>query len=263
MSNLEIIEAIVIWVAVCAILIVAFRLYPRKIKTDYKALATDAIRNEYPAFKTKHIFLRHAPKKADHHKIHGIALDFDAKLMCLIRDGVPQQIGFGDLIECQLIIEGAQEQKHSRQIKFIGTPIGDKVIEAYGRFGEPKEKPFKVFGMTIKLSFKLKIKEKKKVPKNVDLKLIVNDPEKPFHTYSLLEQEEPEDDVLATAKNEAQIWFELLKKAMVKADEAKAEPDLKAQCIADEISKLSNLTEQGILTKEEFLVVKNRLVGAE
>lgn len=259
-----VIQIAAIWLVVCVILVVAFRLYPRRIETDHKALAKETIANELPEFKVKHLFLREAFKKEDKHKIHGIAIDADAKRFCLITDGIPQPFDYGGLIEAEIVVEGTATDKHSRLVKFIGTSVGDVIIEAYERFGDPKDQPFKLFGIPIKIKFNLYPRAKSDdKPQNVDLRLIVQDEENPFRSFSLLESDTPKPDALFAAKKEASIWFELLKKIMVAADEAKKEPDEKSLCVADEIAKLTSLKRDGILTEEEYIRVKNRLVGIQ
>lgn len=260
---------IVIWLVVFVILLAAFRLYPRKPKTDYKAIARETIANEQPEFQISHIFLRAGQAAEDANKIHGIAIDKNAEKFCLIEEGKPQVLEFKSLIECELMVQGKEKEgsKVSRLVKFAGTPIGDQILEAYDRFGEPKPEPFKIFGIPFPKPkqpiSRILFKEKKVENKNVDLRLIINDVGGPFRTFALVEQSEPDEEQFSIAKKEGDVWFQLMKKIAAKADEEVVEPDVKALCIADELTKLMQLKQDGVLTEDEFIKVKNRLVGIE
>lgn len=262
---------VLIWLVVFIVLLIAFKLLPKKAVIDYKALAREQIANEYPEFNISNAFLRRGRFKEIRKQVHGIAIDKDAELFCLIDAGKPQQFTYNDLIECQLVVKGKPlpEAKISRLVKFVGTPTGDKIIELYDRFGVPKLDPIKLLGMALNdpnkpppPPRKFGLLQFKGADLRVDLRIIVKDIEKPFRVYAFIEEPEPDEDVYKAALKEGETWFEAMSKVAKKADEEELEPDIKALCIADELSKLMALKQEGVLTEDEYRQVKDRLVSA-
>lgn len=268
---------ILIWVCVIVILVVGFRVYPRKPKPDYKAMAREAIVNDFPEFKVSHLLLKCGKSDQDKCEVHGLALDSDNKKVCLVAGGTPEVLVYQDIIEVQIHKSGAELHKQSRLAKFAGTPIGDAIVEAYDRFGGAKYERLKLFGITLpveveKDKFKhtlwgklllQNLKKKQADPEDVVIKLILNCPEKPFRTLSLLESDAPDAEAFKMAEREANMWFQVLKKVLEEADKSPPEPNVNFLCIADEITKMISLKDSGVISEEEFLAYKKRLIYAE
>lgn len=267
---------VAIWLGVIVILVVAFRVYPRKPKPDYKMSAKDAVLNGLSEFSVAHLLLKSSKNKKEAKVVHGFAIDKDAQNLCVITAGKTEIFHYKDLIEVQVDKNGQKTHHYSRIEKFAGTPIGDVVVESYDRFGAPKFEKLKIFGVATPIKvetnkFKNSLWAKlllqgignKPAPDDIVIKLIVNDLQKPFRALSLLETEEPDEETMKTAGREAEIWFKVLEKALKDADVSPPEPNIIAMCVADEIAKLMGLKQEGVISEDEFLTVKKRLIYAD
>lgn len=250
------IGVVIIWLAVFVVLIVAFKLYPRKDNIDVKVLVKAVLANEFPEFNVSHLLVKKSVTNS--HELHGIALDAKAKTFCLFLPDKQELFDYVEIIECELQVEGVSIAKASKLAQYVGTPVGDVIVEAYDRFGAAKpETPWWHGLMAWTSIFKSKQEDKK--PKNVDLRLIVND-DSPFRNIPLIETDEPSAENISTARKEAEMWFEVLKKIVTDPGPKKVDENDLMHAIAGQLEKLFTLKMDGVISEEEYTRVKNNIL---
>jgi hypothetical protein len=105
--------------------------------------------------------------------------------------------------------------------------------------------------------------------KNINLQIVVNDTKNPVFNITFLKSQLGVYKNSTEYKNSfesANYWYNLISVLIRKADEedrikeTKKQPNIETLSIADEISKLVSLKEQGILTEDEFNQQKLKLL---
>lgn len=188
----------------------------------------------------------------------GIAIDERRKKVCLIKQGFEGVIldvcTYRDILEAEIFEDGQTITKTSRTSQLGGALIGGL---AFGSVG----------AMIGGLSGKQVSSQK---PNRIDLRIIVNRTESPVHDVNFMSIESDRNGVLYTNAMElARHWHGLIAVLIRRADEEdknsekpeESEPNLSHGFVSDELRKLAQLKDEGLLTEEEFSAQKVKLLS--
>lgn len=181
----------------------------------------------------------------------GVAIDQDAKLLCLVsRHEAPRVLGFRDILACELYEDGETITRTVRTSQVAGALIGGL---AFGGLGAV------VGGLSGKTRASRRVK-------HIDLRLLVNDTEQPTHDVRLLDiPAKSGSSRYETAMEIGRHWVSLMdviiKRADIEDQASRGRDAASANSNADEIRKLADLRREGVLTEAEFETQKKRLLA--
>jgi len=190
----------------------------------------------------------------------GLSFDESRKKICVIinRGGYISQriIEYKDIISVEIFEDGSSVTKTVRSSQIGGAVIGGLVLGGVGAI---------IGGLSGKTETSGKIKR-------VDLRLILNDTNSPLHDVVLMNIEAKKESIIYThAIQQARFWHGLIEVLIKRADAEDRSLQLEGRpaavaastlSIADEIKKLSELHQAGVLTAEEFQQQKNKLLNS-
>lgn len=197
----------------------------------------------------------------------GIAHDSQRKKICLIGRNENKLkaciYDYGDVLSCEVFEDGETITKTSRMSQFGGALIGGI---AFGGLGAV------VGGLSGK-------NKTTNLINRIDLRMIINDSKNPVHDISLLNSETTKSGIIyKTSIENARRWHGLLtviiKQADLQDESVNPEDTVHDKSIVEttqlstpsfnlmeELSKLGDLLDRGILTEEEFQTQKKRLLS--
>lgn len=189
----------------------------------------------------------------------GLAVDERRKKLCLITNNgtsVSQRIVYyKDILSVELFEDGTSVTKTVRSSQIGGAVVGGLLLGGVG-------------ALVGSLSGKTKTSGK---IKRIDLRLIVNDTSTPLHDVAFMNVEGKKDGIIYTqAIQVARRWHGIVEVLIKRANaeerslqdsERQTQPALPNASVADEIKKLADLHNSGVLTAEEFQQQKSRLLG--
>lgn len=201
-----------------------------------KSLATDT-------FKPDRVLIK-APAYGN--SVAGVAVDAPRKTVCLINGDSKRYIDSSDLIESEVQVDGKSVTKTSRASQFAGAAIGGVLFGGVGAV---------IGGLTGKSTTSVDAK-------GVKLKLVVNELENPVHVVDFIEATAGGTTHPPTAQREANEWHELLS-TIIKVNERNAQKGEQTTTspMTDELKKLHELKENGVLTDDEFQQAKGRILA--
>ncbi len=187
----------------------------------------------------------------------GLAIDEQRKKICLIdhrqHNVTTRVFVYKDLLSSEIFEDGATVTKTVRSSQLGGALIGGLALGGVGAL---------IGGLSGKTQTSGKVKR-------VDLRLTVNDTKYPLHDINFIDLETKKDGFLyKQAIQQARHWHGLIEVLIKRADledmAANTNFALKRQSgfIADELIKLAELRDAGVLSIEEFQQQKTRLLGA-
>jgi len=171
----------------------------------------------------------------------GLAIDDSSKQLCIISGESTKLYQYKDIIESEVIIAGKSVTKTSRAGQFVGTAIGAALAGGVGAI---------IGGLSSSTSTK-------EVIKGVSLKIIVNDTQNPVHLIDFIELTNTGSTIPELALEEAKAWHDLLS-VIINQGNSTPQPQ---QSEADEIQKYADMHKSGILTDEEFLAAKRKVLS--
>lgn len=188
----------------------------------------------------------------------GLAIDEQRKKVCLIdqRQGNAtfRLIPYKDLISSELFEDGTTVTKTMRASQIRGAIVGGLVLGGVGAI---------IGGLSGKNQASSRVKE-------VTLRIVVNDIQSPLHDVNLLNLETTKDNaVYKQAIEQARQWQGIMEVAIRQADQEDkittqnpvVQLPLQTISAADEIMKLADLRNAGLLTDEEFHQEKSRVLN--
>ena len=190
----------------------------------------------------------------------GLAIDENRKKVVLIKNdssGVNlKPITYRDVLTSEIFVDGETITKTARGSQLGGALIGGLALGGVGA----------IIGG---LSGKTKSSEK---VKRVDLRITVNDTKSPLHDLNFMDIEGKKDGIVyKSAMEQARHWHGLIAVLIKTADnederQERIEPSSNVESstqtsLADELSKLSDLRDKGVLSDEEFSTQKQRLLS--
>lgn len=180
----------------------------------------------------------------------GLAIDDQSKQVCLINGESLKIIKYSDIIESEIIAGGDTITKTSRSSQFAGAAVGGLLLGGVGAV---------IGGLSGKTVTKQDIKD-------VWLKLIINDTSNPIYVIDFIETRNGQKTDSKIALKEAQKWHALVS-VIIKQAEQEAESSLAGQIrsrqssFAEQIYQLSELHKSGVLTDDEFINAKKKLIN--
>jgi len=185
----------------------------------------------------------------------GLAIDEQRKKICLIgnrKKNVTNRVFFyKDLLSSEIFEDNVTVTKAVRSSQIGGALIGGL---AFGEVGAV------IGGLSGKTQTSGKVKR-------VDLRLIVNNIKNPLHDINFLDLETKKDDSLYKhAIQQARHWHGLIEVLIKRADledkvmNANGTRASKTESVADELKKLVELRDAGVLNSDEFQHQKLRLL---
>lgn len=189
----------------------------------------------------------------------GLAVDEPRKKICLITNNgtiVSQRIiSYKDIFSVEIFEDGTSVTKTMRSSQIGGAVVGGFLLGGVGAI---------IGGLSGKTETSGKIKR-------IALRLIVNDTNAPLHDVAFMNIEGKKDGTIYThAIQLARRWHGIVEVLIKRADaeernlqasEYQIPPTLPSASIADEIKKLADLHNSGILTPDEFQQQKAKLLG--
>lgn len=189
----------------------------------------------------------------------GLAIDEAQRKLCLITNNgtsVSQRvIGYKDILSVELFEGGTSVTKTVRSSQIGGALVGGLLLGGVGAL---------VGGLSGKTETSGKINR-------IDLRLIVNDTNAPLHDLAFMNFADKKDGIIYTqAMQMARRWHGILEVLVKRADaeekgfdtkDREVQSALPSTSVADEIKKLADLHQSGLLTLDEFQQQKTRLLG--
>lgn len=188
----------------------------------------------------------------------GLAIDEKRKKVCLIKQNYDAKISlyvisYRDILASEIYEGGQTVTKTSRASQLGGTLIGGLALGGVGAI---------IGGLSGKKTSSDKIER-------IDLRLTVNRTNAPIHEVNFIANESKKGGFLYnTAIEQARHWHGLMEVLIKRADEEDKREEKKKEVkkienksVADELMKLVQLKEQGILSEKEFLEQKAKLLS--
>jgi hypothetical protein len=190
----------------------------------------------------------------------GLAIDEERKKVVLIKNGPTgvelKPIIYRDVLSSEIFVDGETVTKTARGSQLGGALIGGLALGGVGA----------IIGG---LSGKKKSSEK---VKRVDLRVTVYDTKSPLHDINFMDIEGKKDGIIyKSAMDQARHWHGLIAVLIKMADNEDVrkeggESSAKANggstsSLADELAKLSDLRDKGVLSDEEFSIQKQKLLS--
>jgi len=190
----------------------------------------------------------------------GLAVDEKQKKVVLMNNGAAgvalKTITYRDILSSEIFVDGETVTKTARGSQLGGALIGGLSLGGVGAI---------IGGLSGKTRSYENVKR-------VDLRITVNDTKKPLHDINFMDVEGKKDDfVYKSAMEKARHWHGLVAVLIRRADDEDARQEgVKTSTdaasnnqisLADELSKLSALRDVGVLSEEEFLIQKKKLLS--
>ena len=189
------------------------------------------------------------------HLYSAIAIDEGRKKVCLVLNGPGgvsnRIISYNEILSCEIYEDGAVVTKTVRSSQLGGALIGGLALGGVGA----------IIGG---LSGSTKTSDK---VNRIDIRITVNDTKNPLHDVNFLLGECPRESIFyKSANQQARHWHGLVDVLIKRADmddKAKHAPVQQpaTSSLADELKKLAELRDLGVLNAEEFQEQKNRLLS--
>jgi hypothetical protein len=189
----------------------------------------------------------------------GIAVDQGRKKICLIANTMSTSnriVSYKDILSVELFEDGDSITKTSRSSQVGGALVGGLLLGGAGAI---------IGGLSGKTRTSDKVKQ-------IDLRIIVNDPNTPLHDIKFLNLESKKDSVIyKNAMQSARHWHGVLE-VLIKSADSELHPGIapgpvqpmasnsSTNSVADELKKLGELKHGGLLTEEEFQSQKRKLL---
>lgn len=183
----------------------------------------------------------------------GIALDEERSLVCLLSRsdvGITHRlVGYRDILSAELFEDGHTVVKTARANQVGGVLVGGLLLGGAGAV---------IGGLSGK-------KVETGSVNRIELRLVVNDSAAPTHDVVFLAATSKRDSVLyKSAADDARKWqarVDVLIKAADEELQGKSDVRQSVTSVSDELRKLAELRDTGILTDSEFESQKARLLG--
>lgn len=190
----------------------------------------------------------------------GLAIDEERKKVVLIKNGPTgvdlKPITYRDVLSSEIFVDGETVTKTARGSQLGGALIGGLALGGVGAI---------IGGLSGKTRSSEKVKR-------VDLRITVNDTKSPLHDINFMDIKGKKDGIIyKSAMDKARYWHGLIAVLIKMAnneDVRKEGGESSSQVnggstssLADELSKLSDLRDKGVLTDEEFSIQKQKLLS--
>ncbi len=185
----------------------------------------------------------------------GLAIDEERKKICLLdysqQNVAVRLFSYSDLLSSEIFEDGITVTKTVRSSQIGGALAGGLAFGGMGTI---------IGGISGKTQRYGNIE-------SIDLRLTVNDTRNPLHCITFLDREAKKDGFrYKQAFQQARHWYGLIEVLIKRADledktiHARDTPKILSGFIADELKKLAELRDRGILSNDEFQQQKMRLL---
>lgn len=184
----------------------------------------------------------------------GIAIDEARQSVCLIdsRYELPEFriVPYKNIISCELFQDGSTVTRTIRSSQIGGALVGGIALGGIGV-------------VVAGLSGKTKSSD---TVKRIDLRIIVDDTKSPIHDVNFLNVETKKEGLIdgnyyQQSLLKARHWQGLVEVLIKRADSEESAPVAQPGSLAEEIRKLAELRDSGVLTDEEFVSQKAKLLA--
>lgn len=185
----------------------------------------------------------------------GIAIDENRKKVCLVKlqsgEAEVDVCSYRDIISCELFEDGNTISSISRASQIGGALVGGIALGGVGAI---------IGGLSGKTTSTQK-------PKRVDLRITINRTDSPIHDINFMDVEASKDGIIYTvAMQQARHWHGVISVIIRRADkEDSANRSMVAPSssisVTDEIRKLAQLRDEGLISEEELAVRKAKFLA--
>jgi hypothetical protein len=190
----------------------------------------------------------------------GLAVDEERKKICLVKNEVGginlKTISYRDVLSSEIFVDGETVTRTARGSQIGGALLGGLALGGVGAI---------IGGLSGKTRSSEKVKR-------IDLRITVNDTKSPLHDINFMDTEGKTDGIVyKMAMDQARHWHGLIAVLIKYADSQDVSENKPAlsesadissnRSIADELSKLSDLRDKGLLTDAEFIAQKQKLLA--
>ena len=190
----------------------------------------------------------------------GLAVDEERKKICLLKNEVSginlKIISYRDVLSSEIFVDGETVTRTARGSQIGGALLGGLALGGVGAI---------IGGLSGKTRSSEKVKR-------VDLRITVNDTKSPLHDINFMDTEGKKDGfVYKAAMDQARHWHGLIAVLIKYADSQDVSENdhslnesaevSSQRSIADELLKLSDLRDKGLLTDSEFIDQKQKLLS--
>jgi hypothetical protein len=226
---------IIVIVVIVFALIVIVGSYGNKIQGDFESKEIDDLTRRGFDLSSKDKFF------------NGIlCIDSQKKKLILIKSEITIKktyiIDFDDIISCELIKDGQVVAKKSTIRTVGGALIGGALAGGAGAI---------IGGLSG--SSKSSVKADK-----IDLKIVVRNLSTPSHLFTIFDKTSNHSSVYNELSRKAEKWKDSISIIIDQVDKSNAQQN---NSIADELTKLHELKEKGILSEEEFNAQKSKILN--
>lgn len=174
-----------------------------------------------------------------------ISHDIKRKKICFINKEFRCFIyNYSDIINCELQLDGKTIQKHSSSSTIGRAIIGGAIAGGAGA----------IIGGTTG-----KVKNEKKV-NSIDLKIIMNDINNPVYKINCLSGSFNSDELIVKQIMErAEKWHGVISAMIYQSKEIESK-SINDKSILPELEKLKSLFDSGVLTQNEFEILKKKII---
>ncbi|WP_336788364.1 SHOCT domain-containing protein [Paenibacillus sp. MMO-177] len=184
---------------------------------------------------------------------YGIAYDDQTDLICIVNGNKTVMFGYKDIVESEIMEDGIQINRTSRSSQVGGALIGGVLAGGVGAI---------VGGLSGSSKTSNKVER-------IELKVVISNKSEPvqyflFYVGSGLSKD---DNRYRELIKEANHWHSLISVLIKRADEESIQQvsiidqPSAVRSIADELAKLAQLQKDGLITQDEFLVQKAKLLA--
>ncbi|GIK24692.1 MAG: hypothetical protein BroJett006_09380 [Betaproteobacteria bacterium] len=236
------------WVAVFAVIAILGGIFST-METSKKKKAMDGQLSAIPDFAATWKIMGNDAKT-------GLAIDEHRNLVCLIDNHQSNMsyriVPYKDLLSCEIFEDGSTVTKTMRTSQIGGALVGALALGGVGAI---------IGGLSGKTKTTGKIKR-------VDLRITVNDTQNPHHDVNFISHETQKGGIVYDhAIKEARQWHGLIEVLIKRADQEDQErvgmaTALRSISLADELKKLAELRNSGVLDDEEFQQQKTKLLNS-
>ena len=192
--------------------------------------------------------------KADNYYLStssGVSLGFDnkRKKICLLdKMHMPSIFDYNKILQCEVLIDGETVLKSSTSGTIGRTLLGGILGGGIGA----------IIGGTTGS------KTQKETISSIDLKIIVNDTANPVHRINFLNLKTKKGSLIyKPAYSSAEHWHGIISGLIRQGNDEESSKNKSTDnlSIADELKKLKELLDSGVITNEEFAKQKSKLLG--
>jgi low affinity Fe/Cu permease len=238
---------------VCVIAIIFWIASDKKKKEDEEEeYARRQSKNSYAFSKVEGFSSTQKYESPDKKQI--LSIDENSNRLCFVDFGKESKVyKYKEILQSEIIEDDVSVTKTSRGSQIGGAVIGGLLAGGVGSI---------IGGLSGESKTMDEVKK-------IELQIVVNDTKNPIVTVTFMDKPytiEKSEDTYKNSYNTANHWQKLISVLIKQADEEDKKKEQtkfnrSTSSITEELTKLANLKKEGYLTKEEFDIQKEKLLG--